>query len=145
MGDFDCFLQGPVFFIRLFEGPVAQDDRRYALQIQVCQGQRCKQTVAKRPAMAERKTCTTHRCRFLFISCHRQITAQPWGQAALTCKPHECNLFFLNAMRRWHLSIVTFHDTVCHSKKCHRPRTSSCHKEQRGGTARPQLSRRVWC
>ena len=23
---------------------------------------------------------------------------------------------------------------ICHSNKCHRPRTSSCHKEQRGGT-----------
>ena len=23
---------------------------------------------------------------------------------------------------------------ICHSKKCHRPRTSSCHKVQQGGT-----------
>ena len=26
------------------------------------------------------------------------------------------------------------HFMICHSKKCHRPRTSSCHKEQRGET-----------
>ena len=29
---------------------------------------------------------------------------------------------------------VLLHFMICHSNKCHRPRTSSCHKEQRGGT-----------
>ena len=30
--------------------------------------------------------------------------------------------------------VVLLHFMICHSNKCHRPRTSSCHKEQRGGT-----------
>ena len=29
---------------------------------------------------------------------------------------------------------LLLHFMICHSNKCHRPRTSSCHKEQRGGT-----------
>ena len=29
---------------------------------------------------------------------------------------------------------ILLHFMICHSNKCHRPRTSSCHKEQRGGT-----------
>ena len=29
---------------------------------------------------------------------------------------------------------ILLHFMICHSKKCHRPRTSSCHKVQRGGT-----------
>ena len=29
---------------------------------------------------------------------------------------------------------VLLHFMICHSNKCHRPRTSSCHKEQQGGT-----------
>ena len=31
-------------------------------------------------------------------------------------------------------SSLLLHFMICHSNKCHRPRTSSCHKEQRGGT-----------
>ena len=31
-------------------------------------------------------------------------------------------------------SCGVLHFMICHSNKCHRPRTSSCHKEQRGGT-----------
>ena len=34
---------------------------------------------------------------------------------------------------RWKAAIL-LHFMICHSNKCHRPRTSSCHKEQRGGT-----------
>ena len=35
---------------------------------------------------------------------------------------------------------LLLHFMICHSKKCHRPRTSSCHREQRGGTIKkPQL------
>ena len=30
---------------------------------------------------------------------------------------------------------LLLHFIVCHSKKCHRPRTSSCHKEQRVATS----------
>ena len=30
--------------------------------------------------------------------------------------------------------LLLLHFMICHSNKCHRPRTSSCHKEQRGGT-----------
>ena len=30
--------------------------------------------------------------------------------------------------------VALLHFMICHSNKCHRPRTSSCHKEQRGGT-----------
>ena len=30
--------------------------------------------------------------------------------------------------------VILLHFMICHSNKCHRPRTSSCHKEQRGGT-----------
>ena len=30
--------------------------------------------------------------------------------------------------------VLPSHLMICHSKKCHRPRTSSCHKVQRGGT-----------
>ena len=28
---------------------------------------------------------------------------------------------------------------ICHSNKCHRPRTSSCHKEQQGGTEKARV------
>ena len=30
---------------------------------------------------------------------------------------------------------LAIHFMICHSNKCHRPRTSSCHKEQRGGAS----------
>ena len=30
--------------------------------------------------------------------------------------------------------LLLLHFMICHSNKCHRPRTSSCHKEQPGGT-----------
>ena len=33
-----------------------------------------------------------------------------------------------------HFVELLLHFMICHSNKCHRPRTSSCHKEQRGGT-----------
>ena len=29
--------------------------------------------------------------------------------------------------------VLLLHFMICHCKNCHRPRTSSCHKEQRGG------------
>ena len=32
------------------------------------------------------------------------------------------------------LLLLLSHFMICHSNNCHRPRTSSCHKEQRGGT-----------
>ena len=33
------------------------------------------------------------------------------------------------------LTLSLLHFMICHSNKCRRPRTSSCHKEQRGGSA----------
>ena len=38
----------------------------------------------------------------------------------------------------WHP--MSLHFMVCHSKKCHRSRTSSCHKVQRDGTEYGSLS-----
>ena len=32
------------------------------------------------------------------------------------------------------LCVLLLHFIICHSKKCHRPRTLSCHKVERGGT-----------
>ena len=37
-------------------------------------------------------------------------------------------------IKRYHKYLLLLHFMICHSNKCHRPRTSSCHKEQRGGT-----------
>ena len=38
------------------------------------------------------------------------------------------------------ICLLLLHFMICHSKKCHRPRTSSCHKVQRGGTSAYQVS-----
>jgi len=40
----------------------------------------------------------------------------------------------VQSQQLWQLLLLLSHFMICHSKKCHRPRTSSCHKAQRGGT-----------
>ena len=54
-----------------------------------------------------------------------------WSRPRTNRRLTECN-FKLTPPAHKIIKIITF--MVCHSQKCHRPCTSSCHKKQQGGT-----------
>ena len=39
--------------------------------------------------------------------------------------------------------LLSLHFMICHSNNCHRPRSSSCHEEQRGGCSYAELAHRL--
>ena len=64
------------------------------------------------------------------------IPAQRCAHNCCVCKGQKgrAHRRYVGLHGMFHSGPYILHFMICHSNKCHAPRTSSCHKEQRGGT-----------